>query len=191
MVAHEQDGRRSRAATAPREGHRLALARTIATGLAIAFAALAAHGGCRVTTGLQLSQAGSTTPPAAVSHANGSGVTTSGLDPAGPAPVHSQAHDENDGLTPEQRAYYSPSYLPRVIPHDKLLALRGMTVEQVKQRLKQLGFAGTVNVYNHGAFMEGCTDDKVCFTQPSDGLELNGNIDLYLNAKLTIAPPPP
>jgi hypothetical protein len=176
-------------------------ARPIAAGLAVALVALGAQGGCRVTTGLQVSHSASAAPPAAVAHANGSGVTTSGLDASGPvapgpaarraAAQHSQVHDENDGLTPEQRAWHSPSYRPRSIRHDKLVALRGMTVEQAKQWLRQLGFEGTVNVYNHGAFMEGCTTDKVCFTQPSDGLELNGNIDLYMNAKLTIAPPPP
>jgi hypothetical protein len=165
--------------------------RPVATALAVVLAALGAQGGCRVTTGLQVSHAASTTPAAAVAHANGAGVTTSGLDPAGPAPPHSQAHDENDGLTPEERAWHSPSYMSRSIRRDKLLPLRGMTVEQAKRRLRELGFAGAVNVYNHGAFMEGCTDDKVCFTQPSDGLELNGNIDLYMNAKLSIAPPPP
>jgi hypothetical protein len=179
------------AASAGRRGRVIASRfRAIAAGLAIAVAALGAHGGCQVTTGFHASHAGGATPSAAVAHANGSGATTSGLDPAGPAPRHSQVYDENARLTPEERAW-SPSYRPRSIPHDKLLALRGMTVEQAKQRLHQLGFAGTVNVYNHGAFMEGCTTDKVCFTQPSDGLELNGNIDLYMNAKLTIAPPPP
>jgi hypothetical protein len=165
--------------------------RAIATGLAMALAAPVAQGGCRVTTGLHVSRSASTTPAAAVAHANGSGVSTSGLDPAGPAPAHSQFHDENDGLTPQERARDSPSYMSRSLRRDKLLPLRGMTVEHATQRLRELGFAGTVNVYNHGAFMEGCSDDKVCFTQPSDGLELNGNIDLYMNAKLTIAPPPP
>jgi hypothetical protein len=165
--------------------------RPIAIGLAVSLAALCAQGGCRVTTGFQVSHSASATPSSAVAHASGSGVSTSGLDAAGPAPQHSQVHDENDGLTPEERAWHSPSYMARSLRRDKLLPLRGMTVEQARQRLKQLGFAGTVNVYNHGAFMEGCTDDKVCFTQPSDGLELNGNIDLYMNAKLTIAPPPP
>jgi hypothetical protein len=167
------------------------LVRRISTGLAVAFAALAGEGGCRVTTGLQVSHSASATPPPVIAHANGSGVTTSGLDPAGPAPPHSQVHDENDGLTAEERAWHSPSYMARSIRRDKLLPLRGMTVEQARQWLRQLGFDGTVNVYNHGAFMQGCTDDKVCFTEPSDGLELNGNIDLYMNAKLRIAPPPP
>jgi hypothetical protein len=186
-----QAGRRGRAiAPTPRRPVASRL-RAVGAELAIALTALGSHGGCRVTTAFHASPSAGATPPAAVVHANGSGVTTSGLDPAGPAPSHSQVHDANDGLSPEERAWHSPSYMSRSIPHDKLLALRGMTVEQAKQRLRQLGFAGTVNVYNHGAFMEGCTDDKVCFTQPSDGLELNGNIDLYMNAKLTIAPPPP
>ena len=60
--------------------------------LAIALAALAAQAGCRVTTGLQVSHAAGAPPPSVVAHANGAGVTTSGLDPAGPAPLRSQAH---------------------------------------------------------------------------------------------------
>jgi hypothetical protein len=61
-------------------------ARSIVAGLAVALAALGAQGGCRVTTSLQVPHAARPAPPAAAAHPNGSGVTTSGLDPSGPAP---------------------------------------------------------------------------------------------------------
>jgi hypothetical protein len=62
-------------------------ARSIVAGcaVAVALAALGAQGGCRVATSLQVTHAARATPPPAA-HPNGSGVTTSGLDPSGPTP---------------------------------------------------------------------------------------------------------
>ncbi len=124
---------------------------------------------------------GSATVPPPPPNARASSVASSGLDPWGPVAPSRRAGAEDGAFDTDPRH--------RIISHDELMALRGLTVEQAWQRLRELGFRGNGKVTD--ARREGCPDDKVCYTIPSDWLAVHGDIELCRHAKLTIAPPPP
>jgi hypothetical protein len=82
------------------------------------------------------------------------------------------------------------------IVRSQLETLNGMTPDQAKAQLKQLGHDGKVSlgeVTNAGgghAFVEACGVNKVCGTSGGSGIGVHDDITLYLNPTLTIAPPP-
>ncbi len=81
------------------------------------------------------------------------------------------------------------------IIRDQLQSLRGMTPDQAKQQLKKWGHRGKVTVAvvsdtgGGHSFDKDCGENKVCDTS-SAGMGLEDDLILYLNPKLTIAPPP-
>jgi hypothetical protein len=73
----------------------------------------------------------------------------------------------------------------------QLESLRGLTVEQARDRLRSFGHRGAVEVVQDTQFHEKCALDTVCFTEPVTGMPCEGAIVLWFNPKITIAPPPP
>jgi len=91
---------------------------------------------------------------------------------------------------------YEEHRMAGIIARREIEALHGMTPDQAKARLKQLGHTGEVIVHtvmNAGGgdgFDPKCGDNKVCSTSGDGGIGLDHRITLYINPVLTIAPPP-
>jgi hypothetical protein len=65
-----------------------------------------------------------------------------------------------------------------------------LSLDQARQRLKELGHTGNVRVTRLVAEERKCPRDAVCMIQPQGGVIETGEVTLYLNGKLTIALPP-
>jgi hypothetical protein len=74
----------------------------------------------------------------------------------------------------------------------ELHELIGMTIPEARQRLKELGHTGKINVATTSRFMPGCADSRVCAYGPHPELFSSDAISLFLNQpKLHIAAPAP
>lgn len=83
-----------------------------------------------------------------------------------------------------------PQQFPGALIRGQLLTLVGLTLDQARQRLVELGHVGTVIVEPQSHFVEGCGRDRVCGVAPESGIPLDGELRLRVNAKLTIPAPP-
>lgn len=90
-----------------------------------------------------------------------------------------------------QIAIYKPWDHPGMLVRDQLLPLVGLTVEQAKQQLAQLGYDGNLVVSEQYHYDDKCGQNKVCGVEPEAGIGLHDELRLSINKKLTIAAPPP
>lgn len=116
---------------------------------------------------------------ASCSMAARAGLTTSASSSSGSAPA----------VVPSER----PSGWDHkgILVRDQLLPLVGMTVEQAKQRLVQLGHDGKVIITEEYQYVDRCGQNKVCSVEPESGTGVHDDIRLSINKKLEIAAPPP
>ena len=145
---------------------------------AIAVALCVALSGCKVTTsGLRTTH----TASAAAS-----------VSPAPPAPSGSTSASSGSATAPSGPATApSRSGLLKSIDRRELASLVGLTLDQARQRLKDIGHTGNVRVTRLVDEDRRCARDAVCMIQPTGGVMENGEVTLYLNGTFKIAPPPP
>jgi hypothetical protein len=139
---------------------------------AIAVALCVALSGCKVTTsGLRTTHTASAA--ASVSPASPGAPSGSATAPSGPATAPSR------------------SGLLKSIDRRELASLLGLSLDQARQRLKDIGHTGNVRVTRLVDEDRRCARDAVCMIQPTGGVMETGEVTLYLNGTFKIAPPPP
>jgi hypothetical protein len=139
---------------------------------AIAVALCVALSGCKVTTsGLRTTHTASAA--ASVSPASPGAPSGSATAPSGPATAPSR------------------SGLLKSIDRRELASLLGLSLDQARQRLKDIGHTGNVRVTRLVDDDRRCARDAVCMIQPTGGVMETGEVTLYLNGTFKIAPPPP
>lgn len=148
--------------------------RGIATAIAAALSAVVALAGCAVTTANRAPD-----PPAATSS------PANGTDDSGMYDSKGFLIRRVDPTEDPTRKRYS------TLHQEELASLRGLTIEQARQRLKDLGHTGTVHVGAFGHEATGCATGRVCQTYPHDGVASNGEITLYLKKAFEAPPLPP
>jgi len=80
---------------------------------------------------------------------------------------------------------------PGMLVRDQLLPLVGLTVDAARQRLKQLGYDGHLEISENYHYIDKCGQNKVCAVEPEAGTGLHDELRLVINKKLDIAAPPP
>lgn len=83
-------------------------------------------------------------------------------------------------------------------PHDppadqfarQLGDLRGRTLDEARQRLKQLGHDGPVSVAVEDRYAAGCGRDRVCDWRLHGARTIHDEITLWINPRLEIPAPP-
>ena len=73
----------------------------------------------------------------------------------------------------------------------QLATLRGLTIDEARERLKQLGHDGPIRVHVYGQFAAGCARDKVCDVGPGGARGLHDEVVLFVQPRLDIAAPAP
>jgi hypothetical protein len=86
---------------------------------------------------------------------------------------------------------FTPQSFPGQLIRGQLLTLCGLTVEQARQRLRELGHTGRVFVDEYTQYNKKCGLNLVCAVEPEAGIGLEHDIHLRINPKLTVAAPPP
>lgn len=144
---------------------------TYCTVAALALAASA----CRVTTGF------SSVRPVATATATASSSTTApGADGPSPAEPSSIA------------ASSEPPNRNGMIFQAEMAALTGLTPDQARMRLKELGHFGPVITVELEQFLPDCQQGRVCGAAPAGGTFVHAEITLSVNKpKLAIPAPPP
>ena len=84
---------------------------------------------------------------------------------------------------------YAPEGDATSIQGPQLQALRGLTVEQARRRLRALGHSGKVSVGSVLHFDPACGFDKVCETNRDGGCSVEEDLELHLNVKQEITGP--
>lgn len=124
-----------------------------------------------------------------------------GCDPGPDDPAPSDGHVDCQSPDPGRLAssYAVIKVSVRELAHHgdglratELRQLIGMTADEARQRLKQLGHTGKVNLRTTTQFMAGCRENRVCDYGPHAELFARDDISLFLNAaRLDIAAPTP
>ena len=82
--------------------------------------------------------------------------------------------------------------VPRSYLTDKELHLViGLSIEQAKAKLAELGYVGKITVGTELHFVKDCGFDKVCSTEPVSVVHIDGDLTLSVNPKAKISAPPP
>jgi hypothetical protein len=88
------------------------------------------------------------------------------------------------GIAPQNRGH------PGQLVRDQLEALRGLTPDQARARLRQLGHDGRVSMGVVERYDATCGQDKVCDTSGDGGIGIHDDLVLHTNPKAEIAAPP-
>lgn len=192
----------------------MARSKCIAVAVAVALAGVAALSGCTVTTSGQLTTHTASRPaqppvtgrtenpapqvgtsPVATYSASSSAASHPANPPAQPTPANATDDSgmyDSKGFLIRRAPVEDPNRkVFRTIKHDELASLRGLTAEQARKRLKEIGHTGTVHVTTNWQEVPDCAPERVCWTEPHDGVADNGGITLVLNKKYAPPPPPP
>ena len=86
---------------------------------------------------------------------------------------------------------YMPQEHPGTLVRDQIEALRGLTPDQAKQRLREIGHTGKVIIGEVLRFDPKCGQDTVCGTDHDGGMKVDADLELHLNPKLKLSAPPP
>jgi hypothetical protein len=173
-----------------------ALSAAALSGLAVL--STAALSACKITTsGLR------TTHTASASAAASTGTTGAASNstgaPSGTASAANATTGEQNPMYDEKGFIIARDDPPgtqhqkplKSIDRRELETLLGLTADQARQRLKEIGHTGAVRVATQEEEDRRCRPNTVCMTYPSGGLMESQEITLYLNGKFKIAPPPP
>jgi hypothetical protein len=76
-----------------------------------------------------------------------------------------------------------------MITREQQRSLLGMTPDQAKQRLKELGHTGSVQVVHDDRFVPNCGSNKVCDVNPGADMPLDDDITVTINPETHIAAP--
>jgi len=163
---------------------------------AVAALSIAAAPGCSVTTSGQLTTRTATRPvQPPVTWRTENPAPQVGASPAQTTPANATDESgmyDSKGFLIRRAPVEDPNRrIFRTIKHDELASLLGLTAEQARQRLKEIGHTGTVHVTTNWQEVPNCAPERVCWTEPHDGVDSNGGITLVLNKKYTPPPPPP
>jgi hypothetical protein len=143
---------------------------------AAAIAAIMLIGGCgggrRAAAQLGV-QTTATTAPAAVTTA--------------PAAIAEPAAAAGPSAPPEA----PPQTFPGQLLARQLAPLVGLTIDEARRRLVQLGHDGAVVVVVLDKFMAGCSQDQVCTYGPTFAMGVHDEIQLWINPRLAISAPSP
>lgn len=90
-----------------------------------------------------------------------------------------------------QVVVYRPHRFSGMILPQQLAALRGLTVDEARQRLRALGHDGPVRTHVSSEFATGCAPDHVCDVGPGGARSLHDEIILFLPRRLDITAPAP
>jgi hypothetical protein len=112
-------------------------------------------------------------------------VTTSGLRTTHTASARAPVirHDDPPATQDEE--------LTKRITKEQLATLVGLSLDQARERLKELGHTGSVRVTRLVEEDRKCPREAVCMVQPFGGVPSIREVTLYLNGEFKIAPPPP
>ena len=112
-------------------------------------------------------------------------------------PVAARSAPSAAAAAPEPAPEPAPGKIRGAILRNQLEALRGLSPDDARQQLKQLGHDGNVTVgivtdYGGGqTYLKDCGENKVCYTSGESGIGLHDDLTLFINPTLKIAPPPP
>ncbi|HEX3764929.1 MAG TPA: PASTA domain-containing protein [Kofleriaceae bacterium] len=88
-----------------------------------------------------------------------------------------------------QVVIYQPHRFSGMILPQQLAALRGLTVDEARRRLRELGHDGPVRTHVSSDFATGCAADHVCEVGPGGARSLHDEIILFLKPRLEITAP--
>lgn len=111
------------------------------------------------------------------------GVTT-GAGPAA-APATAQPGGLAAASGPEAQPF------PGQIVQRQVAELVGLTIDQARQKLRQLGHDGAVKVVRLDKHMSGCAPERVCNVGPTFSFSVHDEVQLWLDPTLDIAAPEP
>ena len=94
------------------------------------------------------------------------------------------------GTDTERTTVFEPPAHPGSLVREQLEALHGLSPDDARARLKQLGHVGKVTTGVVVSFDPKCGQNKVCGTSHDGGIDIHDDVELLLNPKLQISTPP-
>ena len=105
--------------------------------------------------------------------------------------THGSEYDDQGFLIRHHEPEAPPERARKSIERRELASLLGLSLDDARQRLKEIGHTGSVRVTRLVDEDRKCAQDAVCMVQPWGGLIETAEVTLYLNGTFKIAPPPP